>query len=265
MTDSLINCFMRNNKLFLLLTLVFMMACFPVSAQQTVGAGKDSADMQAKLDSTIEMINELSKMSSEQLDSLLKKMQEDLRKPIASAPKVGGRINGHVLDMDGNPIRYRSVNIYERDIVGRAVTKDCTAEDGFFMLMGIKNPENYLTFGAEGYETQTLPIDRGTYEIRLKPVPVALKPGDVIKGSVTCWQKDELGGPGRGGYASTGAVVTEVDDNGNAVSSTVIEDRTFSLKITRPGNTLVVSKDGYTTFTAPIEITSYVIGLDKIE
>ena len=262
MTDSLINCFMRNNKLFLLLTLVFMMACFPVSAQQTVGAGKDSADMQAKLDSTIERINELSKMSSEQLDSLLKKMQEDLRKPIASTPKAGGRINGHVLDMDGNPIRYRSVNICERDIVGRAVTKDCTAEDGFFMLMGIKKPENYLTFGAEGYETQTLPIDRGTYEIRLKPVPVALKPGDVIKGPVTCWQKD---GNFRAGYASTGAVVAELDDNGNTVSSTVIEDRTFSLRITRPGNTLVVSKDGYTTFMAPIEITNYVIGLDKIE
>ena len=257
---------MRKNKLFLLLTSVFMLVSFPLSAQQTVGADKEDADLQAKLDSTIERINELSKMSSEQLDSLLKKMQEDLRNPIASAPKAGGRINGHVLDMDGNPIRYRSVNICERDIVGRAVTTGGSGqEDGFFMLMGIKSPDNYLTFGAEGYETQTLPIDRGTYEIRLKPVPVALKPGDVIKGSVTCWQKDELGGPGRGGYASTGAVVAEVDDNGNTVSSTVIEDRTFSLKITRPGNTLVVSKDGYTTFTAPIEITSYVIGLDKIE
>ena len=253
---------MRKNKLFLFLTSVFMLVCLPMNAQQTGDAGKDSTDLQAKLDSTIERIDELSKMSSEQLDSLLRKMQEDLRKPIASAPKAGGRINGHVLDMDGNPIRYRSVNICERDIVGRAVTKDGTAEDGFFMLMGIKSPENYLTFGAEGYETQTLPIDRGTYEVRLKPVPVTLKPGDVIKGSVTCWQKD---GNFRAGYASTGALVAELDDNGNTVSSTVIEDRTFSLKITRPGNTLVVSKDGYTTFRAPIEITNYVIGLDKIE
>lgn len=253
---------MRKTKLFLLLTSVYMLVCFPICAQQTGDEGKDSADLQAKLDSTIERINELSRMSSEQLDSLFKKMQEDMRKPIASAPKAGGRINGHVLDINGNPIRYRNVNICERDIVGRAVTKDGATEDGFFMLMGIKSPENYLTFGAEGYETQTLPIDRGTYEIRLKPVPVALKPGDVIKGSVTCWQKD---GIFRAGYASTGAVVAEVDDNGNTVSCTVIEDRTFSLKITRPGNTLVVSKDGYTTFRAPVEITNYVIGLDKIE
>ena len=257
---------MRKNILFLLITSAFLMLGLSVNAQQVGTAEKDSADLQARLDSEIERLNELSKMSSEQLDSLLRKMQEDMHRPIASAPKAGGRMNGHVLDEEGNPIRYRSVNICERDIVGRAVTTGGSGqEDGFFMLMGIKSPDNYLTFGAEGYETQTLPIDRGTYEIRLKPVPVALKPGDVIKGSVTCWQKDELGGPGRGGYASTGAVVTEVDDNGNAVSSTVIEDRTFSLRITKPGNTLVVSKDGYTTFTAPIEITSYVIGLDKIE
>lgn len=254
---------MRKNKLFLSLTSVFLMFGLSVSAQQTGDAEKDSADLQARLDATFERINELSKMSSEQLDSLLKKMQEDLRKPIASAPKVGGRINGHVLDVNGNPIRYRSVNICERDIVGRAVTTgSADQEDGFFILMDIKSPENYLTFGAEGYETQTFPIDRGTYEIRLKPVPIALKPGDEVKGSVTCWQKD---GKFTAGYASTGAVVAEVDDNGNTVSSTVIEDRTFSLKISRPGNTLVVSKDGYTTFTAPIEITNYVIGLDKIE
>ena len=254
---------MRKNKLFLLLTSVSMLVSFPLSAQQTVGADKEDADLQAKLDSTIERINELSKMSSEQLDSLYNKMIEDLHKPIESAPKAGGRINGHVLDIDGNPIRYRSVNICERDIVGRAVTTgSAEKENGFFMLIDVKNPENYLTFGAEGYETQTLPIDRGTYEIRLKPVPVSLKPGDVIKGSVTCWQKE---GKFTAGYASTGAVVAEVDDNGNTVSSTVIEDRTFSLKITRPGNTLVVSKEGYTTFKAPIEIMNYVIGLDKIE
>ena len=254
---------MRKNILFLLITSAFLMLGLSVSAQQTGDAEKDSADLQARLDATFERINELSKMSSEQLDSLLKKMQEDLRKPIASAPKVGGRINGHVLDVNGNPIRYRSVNICERDIVGRAVTiGSADQEDGFFILMDIKSPENYLTFGGEGYETQTFPIDRGTYEIRLKPVPIALKPGDEIKGSVTCWQKD---GKFTAGYASTGAVVAEVDDNGNTVSSTVIEDRTFSLKISRPGNTLVVSKDGYTTFRAPIEITNYVIGLDKIE
>lgn len=254
---------MRKNILFLLITSAFLMLGLSVNAQQVGTAEKDSADLQARLDSEIERLNELSKMSSEQLDSLLRKMQEDMHRPIASAPKAGGRINGHVLDEEGNPIRYRSVNICERDIVGRAVTTGGSGqEDGFFMLMGIKSPDNYLTFGAEGYETQILPIDRGTYEIRLKPVPVALKPGDVIKGSVTCWQKD---GKFTAGYASTGAVVAEVDDNGNTVSSTVIEDRTFSLKITRPGNTLVVSKDGYTTFRAPIEITNYVIGLDKIE
>jgi len=254
---------MRKNTFFLLMTSAFLMFGLSVSAQQTGDAEKDSADLQARINSTLEMVSELSKMSSEQLDSLYTKMIEDLHKPIESAPKAGGRINGHVLDIDGNPIRYRSVNICERDIVGRAVTTgSAEKENGFFMLIDVKNPENYLTFGAEGYETQTLPIDRGTYEIRLKPVPVSLKPGDVIKGSVTCWQKD---GKFTAGYASTGAVVAEVDDNGNTVSSTVIEDRTFSLKITRPGNTLVVSKEGYTTFKAPIEIMNYVIGLDKIE
>lgn len=254
---------MRKNILFLLITSAFLMLGLSVNAQQVGTAEKDSADLQARLDSEIERLNELSKMSSEQLDSLLRKMQEDMHRPIASAPKAGGRINGHVLDEEGNPIRYRSVNICERDIVGRAVTTgSADQEDGFFILMDIKSPENYLTFGAEGYETQTFPIDRGTYEIRLKPVPIALKPGDEIKGSVTCWQKD---GKFTAGYASTGAVVAEVDDNGNTVSSTVIEDRTFSLKISRPGNTLVVSKDGYTTFRAPIEITNYIIGLNKIE
>ena len=258
---------MRKYTLFLTVVFLALLSFNMADAQTTkldsAAFKQKDSELDAKLDAMIERVGQLSKLSSEQLDSLLKKMQEDLRKPIASAPKAGGRINGHILDIAGNPISYRSVNICERDIVGRAVTIGSAAqEDGFFMIIDIKSPDNYLTFGAEGFETQTLPIDRGTYEVRLKPVPVALKPGDVIKGSVTCWQKD---GNFRGGYASTGAVVAEVDDNGNTVSSTVIEDRTFSLRITKPGNTLVVSKEGYTTFKAPIEISNYIIGLDKIE
>jgi len=162
---------MRKNLLFLLLTLVFMLVSFPLSAQQTVGADKEDADLQAKLDSTIERINELSKMSSEQLDSLYRKTLEDMHKPITSAPKAGGRINGHVLDVEGNPIANIEVKICERDFVDRAVTMtNSDRKDGFFMLIGIKSLDNYLTFEADGYETLKMPIDRSTYEIRLKPI-----------------------------------------------------------------------------------------------
>ena len=161
---------MRKNILFLSLTSVFLMFGLSVSAQQTGDAEKDSADLQARLDETFERINELSKLSSEQLDSLYRKTLEDLHKPIESAPKAGGRINGHVLDIDGNPIA-KEVRICERDFVDRGVTiTNADQKDGFFMLIDIKSLENCLTFSAEGYETQRLPIDRSTYEVRLKPI-----------------------------------------------------------------------------------------------
>ena len=156
-------------KIILVLASILMSVSISVSAQQT-DAAKDSADLQARLDETLEFVNKLSQMSSEQLDSMAKKMVEDLHKPIASAPKAGGRINGHVLDIDGNVIKGK-VKVCERDIVDRAVTiYNADFDDGFFMLVGIKSTENYLTFEAEGYETQKLPIDRSTYEVRLKPL-----------------------------------------------------------------------------------------------
>lgn len=161
---------MRKNILFLSLTSVFLMFGLSLSAQQTGDAEKDSVDLQARINSTLEMVSELSKLSSEQLDSLYRKTLEDLHKPIESVPKAGGRINGHVLDVDGNVIKGKA-RVCERDIVDRAVTiYNCDFNDGFFILFGIKSTDNYLTFEADGYETQRLPIDRSTYEIRLKPI-----------------------------------------------------------------------------------------------
>ena len=155
-------------KIILILA-VFMSVSIPVGAQQT-DAAKDNAELQAKLDSTLERVSKLSQMSSEQLDSLYRKNLEEAHKPIALAPKAGGRVNGHVLDVDGNVIKGK-VRVCERDIVDRAVTiYNCDFNDGFFMLFGIKSTENYLTFEAEGYETQKFPIDRSTYEVRLKPL-----------------------------------------------------------------------------------------------
>lgn len=205
------------------------------------------------------MVEQIKQMDNDQLISMIRKNQEEMQKPIESVPKAGDRVNGHILDINGNPIQNREVKVCERDIVNRAIAIYYVwDEDGFFNLHSIHNPENHLTFEAEGFEPQTCAINRGTYEIRLRPVPGTLKPGDLIKGSVTCWS-------GRGGYPSTGALVTEVDKNGNTVSSTVVEDRSFSLKIVNPGNMLVVSMDGYETFRTPIEISNYVIELKKIE
>ena len=160
---------MRKIILYLLFAVVSMLASFPVNAQQT-DAAKDNAELQAKLDSTLERVSKLSQLSSEQLDSLRRKNIEEVHKPIVSAPILGGRINGHVLDVDGNVIKGKA-RVCERDIVDRAVTiYNCDFNDGFFMLFGIKSTENYLTFEAEGYETQKFPIDRSTYEVRLKPL-----------------------------------------------------------------------------------------------
>ena len=156
-------------KIILVLASILMSVSISVSAQQT-DAAKDSADLQTRLDATFEMVSKLRQMSSEQLDSLIRKNNEEAHKPIASGPKAGGRINGHVLDVDGNVIKGK-VRVSERDIVDRAVTiYNADFDDGFFMLISIKSTENYLTFEAEGYETQRFPIDRSTYEVRLKPI-----------------------------------------------------------------------------------------------
>lgn len=212
----------------------------------------------------VEQIKQIDNMDNDQLKSMIRKNQEEMRKPIESVPKAGDRVNGHILDINGNPIQNREVRVCERDIVDRAIAIYYVwDEDGFFNLYSIHNPENYLTFEAEGFETQTCAIDRGTYEIRLRPVPGTLKPGDVIKGSVSCLHSTEFG---LVSDFSKGALVAEVDKNGNTVSSTVIvEDRSFSLKIVNPGNMLVVSMDGYETFRTPIEISNYVIEIKKIE
>ena len=160
---------MRKIILYLLLAVVSMLASFPVNAQQT-DAAKDNAELQAKLDSTLEMVRQFSQMTSEQMDSLRRKNIEEVHKPIASAPKAGSRINGHILDVEGKVIKGK-VRVCERDIVDRAVNiYYADYDDGFFNLFGIRSLEDCLTFEAEGYETQRYPIDRSTYEVRLKPV-----------------------------------------------------------------------------------------------
>ena len=160
---------MRKIILYLLFAVVSMLASFPVNAQQT-DAAKDNAELQAKLDSTLERVSKLSQLSSEQLDSLYRKNLEEAHKPRALAPTAGGSINGHVLNVDGNVIKGKA-RVCERDIVDRAVNiYYADYDDGFFNLFGIRNLEDCLTFEAEGYETQKFPIDRSTYEVRLKPL-----------------------------------------------------------------------------------------------
>lgn len=82
---------MRKNIQFLLLTSVLLTVCSTVSAQQ-MDAAKDSSELQAKVDATIERVRQLSQLSSEQLDSLYRKNLEEAHKPIASAPKAGSLI-----------------------------------------------------------------------------------------------------------------------------------------------------------------------------
>lgn len=136
---------MRKIILFLLLTSVLMPICSSVSAQQVAVAQRDSSEA---------------------------------HNPIESAPQAGGRINGHVLDVDGNVIKGKA-RVCERDIVDRAVTiYNCDFNDGFFILFGIKSTDNYLTFEADGYETQKSPIDRSNYEVRLKPLTETEKRND---------------------------------------------------------------------------------------
>lgn len=201
--------------------------------------------------------------TSDSLDSLMEQMQKSMREPITDSPEAGGTVNGHVLDIDGNPIRNRTINVCERDLVGRAVTMgSASGDDGFFSLFNIRSPENHLAIEAEGYESQNLPLDRGTFEVRLKPAPVTLKPGDVVRGSVTCSQKT---GPFTALHTAIGAKVEEVDRNGGVVASVLTDENGFSLTIVNPRDRLVISTDGYTPVSTSIEIRNYSFTLHKIQ
>lgn len=201
--------------------------------------------------------------TSDSLDSLMEQMQKSMREPITDSPEAGGTVNGHVLDIDGNPIRNRTINVCERDLVDRAVTMgSASGDDGFFSLFNIRSPENHLAIEAEGYESQNLPLDRGTFEVRLKPAPVTLKPGDVVRGSVTCSQKT---GPFTALHTAIGAKVEEVDRNGNVVASVLTDENGFSLTIVNPRDRLVISTDGYTPVSTSIEIRNYSFTLHKIQ
>lgn len=210
---------------------------------------------QAKRLEEIEQMNLKFGLNDLQNDPRIKQMNNERRQPIEAVPTTGGRVNGFILDIDGNPIQYRDVKACERDIVGRAVMEWYAGGDGFFDLLKISDINNKISFEADGYETQTLPFDRGTYQIRLKPAACTLKPGDVISGRVSL---GNWGNPG-------GVLVEEIDKDGNVVASTKTENGQFKLTIVKPGNTLKVSLNGYTTFTAPIEISNYVLGLQKIQ
>jgi hypothetical protein len=122
-------------------------------------------------------------------------------------------------------------------------------------MLQVTDTNNKISFEAEGYETQTLPFDRGTYQIRLKPAACTLKPGDVISGRVIL-----------GNWANAGGIsVQEIDADGKVVAGTKTENGEFKLTIVKPGNTLRVSMEGYNTFSTPIDISKYTLGLEKIK
>lgn len=227
------------------------------SIGQTLTMAEDS-----DLLSIIDRVRKLSSMTSDSLDLMMDQMQKSMREPITVSPMAGAVVNGHVLDIDGNPIRNRDIKVCERDLVGRAVTMgSASGDDGFFRL-NIKSPENHLAIEAEGYESQNLPLDHGTFEVRLKPAPVTLKPGDVVRGSVTCSQKT---GPFTALHTAIGAKVEEVDRNGGVVASVLTDENGFSLTIVNPKDRLVISTDGYSPVSTAIEIRNYSFNLNKIQ
>lgn len=227
------------------------------SIGQTLTMAEDS-----DLLSIIDRVRKLSSMTSDSLDLMMDQMQKSMREPITVSPMAGAVVNGHVLDIDGNPIRNRDIKVCERDLVDRAVTMgSASGDDGFFRL-NIKSPENHLAIEAEGYESQNLPLDHGTFEVRLKPAPVTLKPGDVVRGSVTCSQKT---GPFTALHTAIGAKVEEVDRNGGVVASVLTDENGFSLTIVNPRDRLVISTDGYTPVSTSIEIRNYSFTLHKIQ
>ena len=227
------------------------------SIGQTLTMAEDS-----DLLSIIDRVRKLSPMTSDSLDLMMDQMQKSMREPITVSLMAGAVVNGHVLDIDGNPIRNRDIKVCERDLVDRAVTMgSASGDDGFFRL-NIKSPENHLAIEAEGYESQNFPLDHGTFEVRLKPAPVTLKSGDVVRGSVTCSQKT---GPFTALHTAIGAKVEEVDRNGNVVVSVLTDENGFSLTIVNPRDRLVISTDGYTPVSTSIEIRNYSFTLHKIQ
>ncbi len=214
----------------------------------------DAQDLNPDQGNFVEQIERLSSQAGG-LQNLIKQMNEDRRKPIDEAPVKGGRVNGFILDSEGNPIKFRDVKACERDIVGRAVMEWYASDDGFFDMLQVRDTNNKISFEAEGYETQTLPFDRGTYQIRLKKAACTLKPGDVITGRVLL-----------GNWTNAGGIsVDEIDADGKVVAGTKTVNGEFKLTIVKPGNTLRVSMDGYNTFSTPIEISNYNLGLEKIK
>ncbi|MBQ0094222.1 MAG: M48 family metalloprotease [Bacteroidetes bacterium] len=227
------------------------------SIGQTLTMAEDS-----DLLSIVDRVRKLSSMTSDSLDLMMDQMQKSMREPITVSIMAGGVVNGHVLDIDGNPIRNRDIKVCERDLVDRAVTMgSASGDDGFFRL-NIKSPENHLAIEAEGYESQNFPLDHGTFEVRLKPAPVTLKSGDVVRGSVTCSQKT---GRFTALHTAIGAKVEEVDGNGNVVASVLTDENGFSLTIVNPKDRLVISTDGYTSVSTAIEIRNYSFTLHKIQ
>lgn len=237
------------------LSFVLSCAAFSLFAVVCSVSAQELPPDQAQRLKEIEETNRMIGIESLQNDPRIRQMNEERRKPIETVPTTGGRVNGFILDEAGNPIQYRDVKACERDVVGRAVMEWYAGGDGSFDMIKISDVNNKISFEAEGYERQTLPFDRGTYQIRLKPAARTLKPGDVISGRVSL---GNWGNPG-------GVPVEEIDSDGNVVASTKTENGQFKLTIVKPGNTLKVSLNGYTTFTAPIEISNYVIGLQKIQ
>ena len=237
------------------LSFVLSQAVFSLFAVVCSVSAQELPPDQAQRLKEIEEMNRMIGLESLQNDPRIIQMNNERRQPIETAPTTGGRVNGYILDEDGNPIQYRDVKACERDVVGRAVMEWYAGGDGFFDLLKISDINNKISFEADGYETQTLPFDRGTYQIRLKPAACKLKPGDVISGRVSV---GNWGNPG-------GVLVEEIDSDGKVVASTKTENGQFKLTIVKPGNTLKVSLNGYTTFTAPIEISNYVLGLQKVQ
>ena len=237
------------------LSFVLSQAAFSMFAVVCSVSAQELPPDQAQRLKEIEEMEQKFGFGNLQNDPRIRQMNDERRQPIETAPTTGGRVNGYILDENGNPIQYRDVKACERDIVGRAVMEWSAGGDGFFDLLKISDINNKISFEADGYETQTLPFDRGTYQIRLKPAACKLKPGDVISGRVSV---GNWGNPG-------GVLVEEIDSDGKVVASTKTENGQFKLTIVKPGNTLKVSLNGYTTFTAPIEISNYVLGQQKIQ
>ena len=214
-----------------------------------VGPNWAPFDRNAGLDAEMERATAQLRESPE-----FKAYMEQMHRPVETAPENGGKVNGHILDVNGNPILYRPVKASERDKAGNIVKQCIVSEgDGYFQITGIADIKHDLVFEADGYAPQTFAFDRGNYEIRLKPVPSTLKAGDAINGQVVL-----------GHWANPGGVlVQELDANGKEVARTYTDQGMFSFNVVKPGNTIKVSTSGFEPFTAPIDIPYYSIVLNE--